>query len=98
MNVVSRSFSSPRASFLVATFTTQADGFSSTMASAGYSGSADRVNASDRPQADGGQSSSSDSPAPAANSPLGGKTPEGEAAQRHCFRLDLIHPAGGLLV
>jgi hypothetical protein len=98
MNVVSRPFSSPRVSFLMATFTTQSDGFNATQTSAGYSGSADRVNASDRPQTDGGQSSSCDSTIPEGNSPLGSLAPQGEAVQRHCFRLDLMDPVGALLV
>ncbi len=98
MNVVPRTFVSPRSRFLVATFTTQSEDFASLMTSAGYSQEMAPVNASDRPQSDKGNDSSSTAPLQEQATPFGGETLSQDAGQRHCFRLDLASPYGHVLV
>lgn len=96
MNVVPRTFVSPRSCFLVATFTTQSDEFP-ILTSAGYSQEATPVNASDRPQTSKGQSS-------LGAAPLGetdcsrDKLKAERLNQSPCFRLDLASPYGHILV
>ena len=99
MNVVPRTFVSPRSCFSVTTVETQPDDFS-IRTSAGYSHGAGPVNASDRPQVDKGQCSSGDAPAVDELAVL--KTKQlprgaGTITQKACFRLDLTMPYGHLL-
>lgn len=99
MNVVPLTFVSPRSCFSVTTFETQSDD-ASIMTSAGYSQGAGPVNASDRPQADAGHSSSGVTPQAIQAPALGADTlaSSGMPNQRHCFRLDLTSPYGHVFV
>ncbi len=99
MNVVPRTFVSPRSCFSVTTVETQPDDFS-IKTSAGYSHGAGPVNASDRPQVNKGHSSlGEDALAAEKLATLKAKLPGGADAtkQKPCFRLDLTLPYGHVL-
>lgn len=92
MNVVPRTYSSPRSYFSVTTVETQSDDFS-IMTSAGYSQGAGPVNASDRPQVNEGQGSCGAAASGAATPAHGQHYPR---IQKASFRAELLLPYGHL--
>jgi hypothetical protein len=88
MNVVERTAAQSASFARGATFTTEPlrSGFTSTVA--GYSAAEPWVNASDRPQADGGQDSS--------GAPTAAADAQAQGGQKARFRAELLLPYGHL--